>query len=127
MVATDARILIVLWAADPEHPARVAAPFVYALAARALDLDVEMHYTAACVRWLTPGVASAAHTDRARSKTVLDYIRETKAAGVRHFACAMALAEHGDGAPLIEEADGLAGAATVMAAAVLPDVRALVF
>jgi predicted peroxiredoxin len=126
-MTTVSKVVIVLWAADPDHPARTAAPFVYALAARALDLDVEIHYTSACVRWLTPGIASAAHTDHAQSKTVLDYIRETSAAGVRHYACAMAWAEHAEGAVLLEEAAGMAGAVTVMAAVASPAVRALVF
>lgn len=121
------RVVIVLWAAGSGRPDLAAAPFVYALTARALDLDVEMHYTAASVRWLLAGEAAAVFTDHARTKAVLDYIRETKAAGVRHFACAMALAEHGNDATLIAEANGLAGAATVMAAAALPEVRTLVF
>jgi uncharacterized protein len=121
------RLVIVLWAADPGRPALVAAPFVYALAARALELEVEMHYTAAAVRWLLPGVAECAHTDRAKSRRVIDYIRETREAGVRHFACAMALPEHGEGSGLIAESHGLAGAATVVANAVQPGTRTLVF
>lgn len=127
MAQATPAIVVVLWAAGPERPEMAAAPFVYALAARALEMDVEMHYTAASVRWLVPGTAVAAFTDRARTKTVLDYIRETRAAGVRHYACAMALAEHGAGASLIAEADGLAGAATAMAAASRPEARVLVF
>jgi predicted peroxiredoxin len=127
MADAPARFVIVLWAAGPERPDLAAAPFVYALAARAMELDVEMHYTATSVRWLLPGVAGAAFADEARTKSVLDYIRETKAAGARHFACAMALARHGGGAGLIEEADGVAGAATVIGAAARPGVRALVF
>lgn len=111
------RFVVVLWAAGPGRPGLAAAPFVYALAARALDADVEIHYTADCVRWLVPGVADAACTDAARTRTVLDLIRETKAAGVRHYACTMALAEHAPGAALIAEADGRAGAATVVGGA----------
>ncbi len=108
-------LVIVLWMAGPDRPRQVAAPFVYALAARALDSEVEIHYTAECVRWLVPGVAEHAYTDRAQTKTVLDFIRETKAAGVRHYACAMALAEHAGDRELIPEADGVAGAVTVVA------------
>ena len=127
MAQAPARFVIVLWAAGPERPDLAAAPFVYALAARAMDLEVEMHYTASSVRWLVPGVADGAFADEARTRSVLDYIRETKAAGVRHFACAMALARHGGGAGLIDEADGIAGAATVIGAAARPEVRTLVF
>lgn len=114
MPGPSTRLVIVLWMAGPERPQMAAAPFVYALAARALDAEVEMHYTSDCVRWLLPGVAEHAFTDTARTKTVLDFILETAAAGVRHFACAMALNEHGDGRALIPEASGVAGATTVV-------------
>lgn len=121
------RLVIVLWSADPGAPGLAAAPFVYALAARALDVDVEMHYTARSVRWLVPGVADRAHTDHARTKTVLDYLRETRDAGVRHYACAMAMREHGAGRVLVPEAEGVAGAASVVGAAMDEGVRVMVF
>lgn len=117
MAEGERRFVVVLWSAGPVRPGLAAAPFVYALAARALDADVEIHYTADCVCWLVPGVADRAFTDAARTRTVLDLIRETKAAGIRHFACAMALAEHAAGVALIPEADGRAGAATVVGGA----------
>lgn len=121
------RLVIVLWAASPEQPDLTGAPFVYALAACALELEVDMHFTASCVKWLVPGTADTAFTDRARTKTVLDWLRETKAAGVRHFACSMAWAEHAPGATPIAEATGFAGAATVVVAAAQPDTRVMVF
>ncbi len=121
------RLLIVVWSAGPERPDLVAAPFVYALAARALEQDVEMHFTAGAVRWLFEGVAAAACTDRARSKTVHDFIVEAKAAGVRLYACAMALAEQRRGENLIAEIDGIAGAATVVGAGIEPSTRTMVF
>jgi len=126
-VAAARRLVLVLWAADPSQPARTAAPFVYALAARALEMEVEMHFTAASVRWLFEGVADRTHTDQARTKTVLDFIREAKSAGVKLFACAMALHEHRRGEALIAECDGIAGAATVIDAAVAADTRTIVF
>jgi predicted peroxiredoxin len=122
-----ARLLIVVWSAGPERPVQAAAPFVYALAARALDLEVEMHFTSTAVRWLVPGVAEAAYTDAAHSRTVADYRREAHDAGVRLLACSMALAEHAPGEPLVMECDGRAGAATVAAASVAADTRTLVF
>jgi predicted peroxiredoxin len=124
------KLVLVLWSCGPQREggaALAAAPFVYALAARALDLDVEMHFTADTVRWLLPGVADDAYTDAARSKTVGDFIREAHTAGVKLYACAMALHEQACGATLIAQAEGLAGAATVVAAAAQPDVRTLVF
>lgn len=124
------RIVIVLWSCGPDRPQGpmlAAAPFVYALTARALDVEVEMHFTASSVRWLFEGQA-AQHTDAARSKTVLDFIREAKAAGVKLYACAMAMAEHRrQNEPLIAELDGVAGAATVIGATLSPETRTLIF
>lgn len=127
MVDGAKRLVIVLWAAAGDPPRLAAAPFVYALAARALDLDVEIHYTSACARWLVPGVADAVAANGGGSKSVLDYIRETHREGVRHFACSMALAEYCRGCSLIPEVTGIAGAATVIEAATTTGVRTLVF
>ena len=126
-MSDGAKLAIVMWAADPSAPDRAAAPFVYALAARALEIDVEMHFTAGAVRWLFEGVAAEAYTDRGRTKTVRDFIREASAAGVRLYACAMALAERRRGEALIEEMSGIAGAATVVGTAMQPGCRVLVF
>jgi uncharacterized protein len=122
-----AKLVIVLWSADPSVPDRAAAPFVYALAARALEIDVEMHFTAGAVRWLFEGVADGAHTDQARTKTVRDFIREASSAGVRLYACAMALGERRRGEALIAEMTGIAGAATVVGTGVESDCRVMVF
>ncbi len=121
------KLVIVMWSADPSAPDRAAAPFVYALAARALEIDVEMHFTAGAVRWLFEGVADDACTDQGRTKTVRDFIREAAASGVRLYACAMALHERRRGERLIAEMTGIAGAATVVGAAVEPSARLMVF
>lgn len=120
------RLVLVLWSAGPDRPVLAAAPFVYALAARALEIPVEMHFTSTSVRWLVAGVADGAFTDAGRTKTVGDYLREVKAAGVRVYACSMAMNEHGRGEQLVAECDGFAGAATVVAAA-MQGAKTLVF
>jgi predicted peroxiredoxin len=127
MAEAAQRLVIVMWSADPTAPDRAAAPFVYALAARALEIDVEMHFTAGAVRWLFEGVADGAFTDQGRTKTVRDFIREAAAAGVRLYACAMALNERRRGESLIAEMTGIAGAATVAGAAMEPETRVIVF
>lgn len=127
-MSSDAdKLVIVLWSAGPERPALAAAPFVYALAARALEVEVEMHFTATAVRWLLPGVADVAYTDAERTKTVGDFMREVRAAGVRMLACGMAMHEHARDQTLIAECDGQAGAATVIADAMGNRTRTLVF
>jgi hypothetical protein len=120
------RLVIVVWSAGPDSPVQAAAPFVYALAARAFEVPVEMHFTSTAVNWLVAGVADSAYTDAARTKTVLEFIREAKAAGVRLYACSMAMNEHGRGQGLVPECDGYAGAATVVAAA-MQGAKTLVF
>lgn len=127
MTMAAQRVVIVVWSAGPERPVQAAAPFVYALAARALDLEVEMHFTSTAVRWLFEGVAEAAHTDAARTRTVADYVREARGAGIALYACGMALAEHRHGEALRAECCGVAGAAAAIAASVQSDSRALVF
>lgn len=129
MIASERKadtLVIVVWSAGPERPVQAAAPFVYALAARAFEVPVEMHFTSTAVRWLVAGVADDAWTDAARSKTVGEFIREAKAAGVRLYACSMAMNEHGRGEPLIPQCDGYAGAATVVAT-VMQGSKSLVF
>ena len=121
------KLVIVLWSASPEHPDGAAAPFVYALAARALEVDVEMHFTSTTVRWLLPGVADSVHTDAERTKTVGDFIREVKAAGVRLLACSMATHEHARDQTLIEQCDGHAGAATVVSETMRARTRTMIF
>ncbi|HVG03345.1 MAG TPA: DsrE family protein [Burkholderiaceae bacterium] len=121
------KLVIVLWSAGPDCPGLAAAPFVYALASRALEVEVDMHFTASTVRWLLPGVADAAHTDADGTKTVGDFIREVKAAGVKLYACGMALHEHARGEVLIADCDGQAGAATVVSETMNPKTRTLVF
>lgn len=125
------RLTIVAWACGPDRPGGAvlaAAPFVYALAASALEVDVQMHFTSSAVRWLIDGVAAQAYTDRRRSRSVLDYLGDAQAAGIELYACSMALAEHRrDGEQLIAGVQ-IAGAATVIAAAVGDDrMRTLVF
>ena len=121
------KLVIVLWSAGPDQPVLAAAPFVYALSARALEVAVDMHFTSTTVRWLLPGVADAAYTDAACTKTIADFIREVKAADVRLFACGMALHEHARGQALIDACDGHAGAATVVAETMNTRTRTLVF
>lgn len=121
------KLVVVLWSAGPERPALAAAPFVYALAARALEFEVEMHFTSTAVRWLLPGVADSVHTDAERTKSVGDFIREAKSAGVRLFACSMAAHEHARNQKLIEECDGHAGAATVVSETMRDRTRTMIF
>lgn len=120
-------IAILLWAADPEAPHRLATPFFQAAAAAAMDVPVEIYFTAGSVRLLVPGVAAVLRAS-AHPKTILDAMREAVSHGAVLLACSDALAAHGlEAAPLIPECHGRGGAVQFMARAIDSRWRALVF
>ncbi len=126
--APVAGIAILLWAADPDAPARLATPFFHAAAAAAMEIPVEVYFSARSVHLLAPGVASALRASPHHAKTVLDAMREAVAHGARFYACSDALDAQGiDGATLIAECHGRGGAVQFMARAADLRWRALVF
>lgn len=86
------KLAILIWAATPDRPELIATPLVHALAARALDAEVEIHFSGPAIRWLVQGVAEQAYTSASREKTAGDFLRETQEAGARLYACGMARA-----------------------------------
>ena len=121
-------IAILLWAADPDAPQRLATPFFHAAAAAAMDVPVEIYFTARSVRLLAPGVAAGLRANEGHPKTVLDAMREAVAHGARLYACSDALAAQGiDAAALIAECHGRGGAVQFMARAADLRWRTLVF
>jgi predicted peroxiredoxin len=123
-----AGVAVLLWAAEPDVPHRLATPFFHAAAAAAMELPVEIYFTAASVRLLAPGVAQALRPNPQHPKTVLDSMREAVEHGARLYACTDALRAHGL-APggLIPECQGLGGAVQFMARAADLRWRTLVF
>lgn len=118
---------ILLWAAEPEAPQRLMTPFFHAAAAAAMELPVEVYFTASSVRLLVPGVAESLRAS-AHPKTVLDAMREAVAHGALFFACSDALQANGI-APsgLITECTRLGGAVQFMARAADLRWRTLVY
>ena len=96
------RLAILIASPSADAPAQVVTPLVHALAARALDAEVEIHFAGPAVRWLLPAVADAAFTTPTREKTVGDFLRESLAAGVRFYACGEDLSHESPDAPLPE-------------------------
>ena len=120
-------IAILLWAADPESPHLLATPFFHAAAAAAMDVPVEIYFTARSVLLLAPGVAQGLRPG-SHAKTVLDSLREAVGLGARLFACTDALRAHGvDPATLIPECQARGGAVQFMARAVDLRWRTLVY
>ena len=124
---TASGIAILLWACEPEAPHRLATPFFHAAAAAALDMPVEIYFTARSVRLLQPGVAQALHA-AAHEKSIYDAMREAVAHGAVFYACADALQANGLGATvLIPECTRRGGAVQFMARASDLSWRTLVF
>jgi len=123
-----AGVAILLWAADPDRPAWLATPFVQAAAAAALELPVEVYFTARSVHLLVPGVAARLRASAHHERSILETMREAVAHGARLYACTDALHAQGlDAHHLIPECTGHGGAVQFMARAGDLRWRALVF
>jgi predicted peroxiredoxin len=121
-------LAILLWSAEPAAPERLATPFFHAAAAAAMDLEVEIFFSARSVGLLEPGVAERLRPNPSHPKTVLDSIREAVSLGARLYACSDALRAHGlADRPLIDECTERGGAVQFVARVADPRWRALVF
>ena len=123
-----AGVAILLWAAEPEAPQRLATPFFHAAAAAAMDVPVEIYFTARSVHLLMPGVAEGLRASDRFDKTIADAMHEAVAHGAVLLACTDALHAQGlDPANLIAACQGRGGAVQFMARACNPRWRTLVF
>lgn len=121
-------VALLLWASEPESPHRLVTPFFHAAAAAAMDLQVEIYFSARSVLLLQPGVAEGLRAGPHHDKTVLQALREAVGHGAVLLACTDALQAHGlrhDG--LIAECTRRGGAVQFMARVADPAWRALVF
>ena len=125
---TPSKLAILLLKTGPDDAATCAAPFVFALAATALDCEVEMHFAGPSVRLLLPGIADAIHSGRQQSKSIGDFMREAASNGVHFYGCAMAMAEHLSAHPQrIPEFTGASGATAFIQRTLDPAWRTLIF
>ena len=125
-------VAILLWAADADAPHRLGTPFAVAAAAAALELPVEVYFTARCVRLLLPGVAEGLRASQAEpaphARTLADAMRDALDHGARFYACSDALAAQGLTLQmLVPECSGHGGALQFAARAGDARWRALVF
>lgn len=126
--ASEPGVAILLWAAEPEAPHRLATPFFHAAAAAAMDVPVEIYFSARSVLLLKPGVAQALRASPHHDKTVLDALREAVAHGAVLLACTDALHAQGMGHEgLIAECTRRGGAVQFMSRVLDPAWRTLVF
>lgn len=88
------KLAILLWAANPDRPELCAAPFIQAMAACALDCQVEVHFTGRATRLLIEGVAENLYPTDSRAKSIYVFMKEAAYLGAEFFACGMALGSH---------------------------------
>ena len=120
-------IAILLWAADAAQPDKLATPFFHAAAAAAMDVPVEIYFSAASVHLLVPGVAAGLLASPRVDKTIADNLREAVGLGAQLFACSDALHAQGVQAAQLMAGVQRGGAVQFMARAIDRDWRTLVF
>ena len=105
----------------------LAAPFVYASAAAALDAEVEMHFAGRAVRLLVAGEAARLRSLEYGGEPIEHFLRQAAESGVKLLACSSAHATHVKaGEQMVEGYTGAAGAAAFAQRALDPGWRTLV-
>lgn len=121
-------VAILLWATRPEDPALAATPFMHAAAAAAMDLEVEVHFSAQSVRLLVPGVADALYAGASRERSIAAFMQHAREHGAKFLACTSSLENLGvEPATIAGRVDGFAGASSFQARAADPTWRVMVF
>lgn len=121
------KLALLIWSATPDRPDLVVTPLVHALAARALDAAVEIHFAGPAVRWLVAGVAEQGFATAAREKSIAAFFAELLAENVAFFACGMAQAAWVRGGETLMPQVRSAGATAFVARTLDPAWRTLVF
>src|SRR6516164_9829934 len=90
-------LAILLWATDPDDPARCATPFFHAAAGAAMEVEVEVYFTSRSVRLLLPGVAASVVPGGNSGETLLHFMQQAHDNGARFYACPASLDAFADG------------------------------
>lgn len=122
------KIVIVLSCVSPGRPDASAVAFRYAVAAAAMDIEVEIHAVSASVELLRRGVAEKIFPEGADAPALFDQIRRAAGLGVKIFACPAAMAQYRVGEEdLVDEVAGIRGAASMISAGLESGARFLTF
>ncbi len=104
--------LLIMMTSGPDSPHRLGTPFFQAMAAAALDYEVLIVTTMDATLLFKKGVAEGLTVKEGANKSVLDFIREAKSAGVGLYVCPASLSLHDLSMDdLIPEVDAAMGAA----------------
>ena len=76
MTTETQHLAILLNSATPDRPEICVSPLIHALAAKALDCEVEIHFSGPSIRLLVAGVAEALYPTPQQEKSILSFIKE---------------------------------------------------
>lgn len=109
------KLLIVMLNTDPSNPEELGAPFFQASVAAAMNHEVEVILTARSGELAIAGVADRLFVQEDSPKTVHDYIRDAREAGVRFKVCTSTIDLWGN--KLIPEVEETVGSAYIISQA----------
>ena len=116
-VMEEEESLVVFMTVGPQLAQRCATPFYMANMAAVMEMQADVFLQIDGVLLMKRGVADDLYA-KSGGKAILGFIREAKEAGVRMHCCSSALALHDMTTDdLIEECDGVGGAAHMLEAA----------
>ena len=90
------KLMIILLNTDPKNPSELAAPFVQATVAAAMEFDVEIVLTGRAGELAQRGVAEKISVKEQADTTVYDLIKNANEAGVVFKICTTTLDVWGD-------------------------------
>ncbi len=104
--------MLIMMTSGPDTPHRLGTPFFQAMAACALDYEALIVTTMDATLLMKKGVADHVSVKDGAGKSVLDFIRDAKAGGVKLYVCPASLTLHDMTMDdVIPEVDGAMGAA----------------
>jgi predicted peroxiredoxin len=119
---------LLVWSCGPEAADRAATPFVVAQAAAALELEVEMLFTAQAVHWMLAAQQDTPVGFGADRQPVRQYVDACAGLGVQMRACSQALAGLGQGREVLAtHCTGVGGVVAFVERTQDPRWRTLVF
>jgi predicted peroxiredoxin len=114
------KLLIVMVNTDPKNGPELGAPFFQATVAAAMEYEVEVILTAGAGALAIKGVAEKLYVKEGSPKSVYEFIKDAKEAGVKFKVCTPTLDLWGE--DLIPEIDETVGGAYVISQAMDDDV-----
>lgn len=86
----EAKTVVVVMTSGPSTPHRCATPFYMGAILAAMDAEVKIFFTMEGVRLCETGVAERL-TAMEGGKTIIEFMRDAKAAGVKFYLCRPAM------------------------------------